>query len=397
MKFEEILDITKQAVAQSIGAEYAEKVGELTAQDDAKLVDVGRAVTETDATTERYTKALMSIIGRIEFDARKYKSSVPSIVVEPMEWGGFSEEVNFEISDNLIEDPMYNLTDGTSYAEAEHKFYQPKAVVKIFEEAKAFLIPISITREILRESFYSWDKLNSYISGVRNAIANTKAIILETYTHILLSSAAAISVRGTQTAVNLLTMAKNEGVVTDTMTAAEAVKDVDFLTFAATKISLFRKYMRRNTKGVFNSGAVTTFTPKDDNTLVLISEFAENIKTIVKANTFNDEYIGVGDYYDIPCWQAFKAEDTPNFDFETDTTVSITADPTNKLGIGTTAFEKSYIVGIAFDKRAIGICPYRTKVTTGYTAIGDFTNEFHHLLFNYKLNNNFNIVAFVVE
>lgn len=397
MKFEEIIDITKQAVAQSIGAEYAEKVSELTPQDDGKLIDIGRAVTETEATTEKFTKALMSVIGKIVFDIREYESSVPPIVVEPMEWGGFSEDVSFDITENIIEDPMYNLTDGASYAEAEHRFYQPKVVVKIFEEAKAFLIPVSITREILKESFYNWDKLNGYITGIRNATRNTRATVLETYTHILLSSAAAISVRGTQTAVNLLTMAKAEGVVADTVTAEQAVKDATFLTFATKKISLYRKYMRRNTKGVFNSGAITTFTPKDDNVLVLISEFAENIKTLVKANTYNDKYIGVGEYYDIPCWQAFEKEDTPNFDFEVDTTVSITADPTNKLGIGTTAFEKSYIVGIAFDKRAVGICPYKTKVTTNYTAIGDFTNEFHHLLFNYKLNNNFNIVAFVVE
>lgn len=397
MKFEEIIDITKQAVAQSIGAEYAKKVGELTPQDDGKLIDIGRAVTETEATTEKFTKALMSVIGKIVFDIREYESSVPPIVVEPMDWGGFSEDVTFDITENIIEDPMYNLTDGTSYAEAEHRFYQPKVVVKIFEEAKAFLIPVSITREILKESFYNWDKLNGYITGIRNATKNTRATVLETYTHILLSAASAISIRGTQTAVNLLTMAKNEGVVADTMTAKKAVKDVTFLAFATKKISLYRKYMCRNTKGVFNSGAVTTFTPKDNNILVLISEFAENIKTIVRANTYNDKYIGVGEYYDIPCWQAFEKEDTPNFDFEVDTTISISADPTNKLGIGTTAFEKSYVVGIAFDKRAVGICPYKTKVTTNYTAIGDFTNEFHHLLFNYKLNNNFNIVAFVVE
>lgn len=394
MKFEDVLDVTKKALAQSMGAEYMEQLGDLAALDDAKLVDVGRNVLEGEGTTERFTKALVSIVGRIEFDSREYKISTPSIVVNSMDWGGFVEDVQFDVSENIMQDPMYNLVDGTSYAEAEHKFYQPKVAVKIFEEAKTFLIPVSITREILRESFYSWDKLNSYISGIQNAIRTTRTAILEAYSHMLLSAAAANSIAGTQTAINLLALAKSEGRVAANMTPAEAIKDTGFLTFCTTKISLYRMYMERLLKGAFNNGNIPTFTPKDDNNLILLAEFAENIKDIVKANTFHEKYIGVGEYETISAWQAFKNTDVANFNFVTDSTISIAADSTEKLGIGNEEFTQSYVVGICFDKKALGICPYRVKTTQSYTAIGDFTNTFTHLLFNYKLNNSYNIVAF---
>ena len=176
MQFENVIDVTKKALAQSMGGEYMEQLGDLAALDDAKLVDVGHSVLDGEGTTERFTKALISVIGRIEFDNREYKISTPSIVVNSMDWGGFVEDVQFDVSENIMEDPMFNLVNGQSYAEAEHRFYQPKVAVKIFDEAKPFLIPVSITREILRESFYSWDKLNSYISGIRNAIKTTKTI-----------------------------------------------------------------------------------------------------------------------------------------------------------------------------------------------------------------------------
>lgn len=394
MKFEDVLDVTKKALAQSMGGEYMEQLGDLAALDDAKLVDVGRGVLEGNGTTEKFTKALVSVIGKIEFDSREYKISTPSIVVSSMDWGGFVEDVQFDVSENIMQDPMYNLVDGTSYAEAEHKFYQPKVAVKIFEEAKTFLIPVSVTREILREAFYSWDKLNSYISGIRNAINTTKTAILEAYSHMLLSAAAANSIAGTQTAINLLAMAKSEGRVDAAMTPAQAVKDADFLTFCTTKISLYRKYMERLLKGAFNNGNIPTFTPTGDNKLVLLAEFAENIKTIVKANTFNEKYIGVGEYESVSAWQAFKDTDVANFNFVTDSTISIAADSTEKLGIGDEEFTQSYVVGICFDKKALGICPYRVKTTQSYTAIGDFSNTFTHLLFNYKLNNSYNIVAF---
>jgi hypothetical protein len=394
MKFEDVLDVTKKALAQSMGGEYMEQLGDLAALDDAKLVDVGRGVLEGNGTTEKFTKALVSVIGKIEFDSREYKISTPSIVVNSMDWGGFVEDVQFDVSENIMQDPMYNLVDGQSYAEAEHRFYQPKVAVKIFEEAKTFLIPVSVTREILREAFYSWDKLNSYISGIRNAINTTKTAILEAYSHMLLSAAAANSIAGTQTAINLLAMAKSEGRVDAAMTPAAAIKDKDFLTFCTSKISLYRKYMERLLKGAFNNGNIPTFTPEDDNNLVLLAEFAENIKTIVKANTFNEKYIGVGEYESVSAWQAFKDTDVANFNFVTDSTISIAADSTEKLGIGDEAFTQSYVIGICFDKKALGICPYRVKTTQSYTAIGDFSNTFTHLLFNYKLNNSYNIVAF---
>lgn len=394
MKFEDVLDVTKKALAQSMGGEYMEQLGDLAALDDAKLVDVGRGVLEGNGTTEKFTKALVSVIGKIEFDSREYKISTPSIVVNSMDWGGFVEDVQFDVSENIMQDPMYNLVDGQSYAEAEHKFYQPKVAVKIFEEAKTFLIPVSVTREILREAFYSWDKLNSYISGIRNAINTTKTAILEAYSHMLLSAAAANSIAGTQTAINLLAMAKSEGRVDAAMTPAAAIKDKDFLTFCTSKISLYRKYMERLLKGAFNNGNIPTFTPEDDNNLVLLAEFAENIKTIVKANTFNEKYIGVGEYESVSAWQAFKDTNVANFNFVTDSTISIAADSTEKLGIGDEAFTQSYVVAICFDKKALGICPYRVKTTQSYTAIGDFSNTFTHLLFNYKLNNSYNIVAF---
>ena len=394
MKFEDVLDVTKKALAQSMGGEYMEQLGDLAALDDAKLVDVGRGVLEGNGTTEKFTKALVSVIGKIEFDSREYKISTPSIVVNSMDWGGFVEDVQFDVSENIMQDPMYNLVDGTSYAEAEHRFYQPKVAVKIFEEAKTFLIPGSVTREILREAFYSWDKLNSYISGIRNAINTTKTAILEAYSHMLLSAAAANSIAGTKTAINLLAMAKSEGRVDAAMTPAQAIKDADFLTFCTSKISLYRKYMERLLKGAFNNGNIPTFTPEDDNNLILLAEFAENIKTIVKANTFNEKYIGVGEYESVSVWQAFKDTDVANFNFVTDSTISIAADSTEKLGIGDEAFTQSYVIGICFDKKALGICPYRVKTTQSYTAIGDFSNTFTHLLFNYKLNNSYNIVAF---
>ena len=72
----------------------------------------------------------------------------------------------------------------------------------------------------------------------------------------------------------------------------------------------------------------------------------------------------------------------------------ISADPTNKLGIGTSEVTLTNAIGLLFDRMALGICPYRSKVTSNYTAIADFWNEYHHMLVNYILDSNYSMVAF---
>ena len=75
----------------------------------------------------------------------------------------------------------------------------------------------------------------------------------------------------------------------------------------------------------------------------------------------------------------------------------ISADPNNTLGIGETAYNGNSIVGIIYDHRAMGLCPHKVKVTTNYTAIADFWNEYYHQLVNYIIDSNYNMVALILD
>ena len=110
-----------------------------------------------------------------------------------------------------------------------------------------------------------------------------------------------------------------------------------------------------------------------------------------------EDEMSESDFDEISCWQAFKAADKPNFDFSTNSAVRISADANNTLGIGETAYNGNAIVGIIYDHRAMGICPHKVKVTTNYTAIADFWNEYYHQLVNYIIDSNFNMVALILD
>ena len=68
-----------------------------------------------------------------------------------------------------------------------------------------------------------------------------------------------------------------------------------------------------------------------------------------------------------------------------------------KLGIGKNEVKIDNVVGLIYDQRAVGLCPYKTKVTASYTASADFTTYWKHLLLNYIVNSSFNMVALIMD
>ena len=75
----------------------------------------------------------------------------------------------------------------------------------------------------------------------------------------------------------------------------------------------------------------------------------------------------------------------------------ISADASNKLGMGVEAVTINHAIALVKDRRAIGICPYKEKVTSSYTACADFWNEFTNVLVNYILDTNYSMVAFILD
>lgn len=404
MKFEQIKEVTYNALTQALGKSYFEIIPEATEEnpnpkaviqpiESYNLVDVGKDV-EDSGTVDVYVKGLIVQLGKIYVESREFVGRIPSIFIDNLEWGGYVERVVFDLA-NISDDDMYNLIDGKLY-EDDHRFYSPKAHVKIFEEGKAIRVNTSIVREQLFEAFTSWEQQNRFISGIYSNIQRTINSMLYVYALILLSSACAISDKALNNGVHLLTEAKAKGIVTDEATAETAMRDEKFLAFALERISAVRENMEV-IGTAYNNGNVPTHTPTSDSRAVLLTEFSRACKFNVRANTFNEKLLGIGEYDTVPAWQAVKDTGKTNYDFSTASTISIKADVNNKLGIGTEAVTINNCIGIVFDYYAIGMTLHKVKVTSSYNASADFWNEFSHHLLNYIIDTNYNMCAFFID
>lgn len=393
MKHVDVVALTQKAVAQAMGDTYMEQIGDLGALDSYKLADVGREVLAA-GTREVFSKALISLMAKMEIDERRYTGEIKSIFVDNFDWGGFVERVYFT-PDQIIEDDMWSLVNGTVY-ENSLKFFEPGVKAKIFEEAKGFMIPSSWSEDVLKEAFHGWEEMGRFLSGRRTMIRNTLTLALQSYAHMLISCGIAVSIAKTEKAVHLYTEALAAGIVTEGTTFEEALKSEAFNLFFMKRLAETRGYLADFGTG-FNNGDIPTFTLEDDNKLILLKAVETSFKFNGKRQTYNLDQIGFGPYETVAKWQGFAASGESNYNLDTVSTVMIAADSSNKLGIGTSAFTQAGIAAVCFDHRAMGLCPYKEKTTSNYVGSADFWNEYLHILVNYILDDNFPIVAFVYD
>lgn len=398
MQVEQIKDLTIKAVAQVLGADYmTQEDGTIAPLDDAKLIDIGKSVENMENGVENYTKALLDQLAKMYIVSDAYKSDLPDIFVDSFDWGGFVEVVNFDLS-TVIDDPMFNLIDGQSYADEEHTFYKPSVHVKIFNERKGIALPWSVAREQAMSAFSNLDEMNRFISGLNVNIENTFNIVLETYAHILVSTAAAVSDKAINTSVHLITEYNKETGNTET-DATKLLHDEAYLAWMSRRIKDIRRNISKMTKS-FNDGSVASFTPATQDRLILIGKVVDAIKFNLRADTYHENEVGFGDFDEIAFWQGHytsAGETETNFTFDDVTKISVKGDANNKLGLGTDDVTINKCIGLIYDKRGIGLCPYKTKITASYTASADFTTYWRHILLNYMLNTSFNMVALIMD
>lgn len=409
MKMVDVENVVKSAAAQMTGVHFTLKDGtvisntEIVPLESFDVVDVGTAVIDGSGdvirgTAESFLQAAISLIARMEVDARAYTGDMRNLMVKDSEWGGFLERIYFDLGD-IVTDPKWNLMENykngkKNYSTEENGYYPAKATAKIYQEGKPIMTPISLPTDQLKEACRSWEDMQAFLTGIQTAIRNTIEVGLQSMRHMLAQDAIAISIANTGTAIDLLAL--YNATIPTPITQYDAVNDPDFLTFALQTISETRDNMKTfNT--AFNDGTVPTFTDDDYSELILLNKFDKACRFKVKASTFNRDDLAIGEYTTTTSWQGINSGSN-NFDWDAVSSISIAADSNDKLGLGNTEepFIAGGVVALLFDRYALGICPYKRKVTGNYVAVGDYFNEFHHTLVNMILDTKYPIVAFYI-
>lgn len=364
---------------------------DLVKEDLTGIVDLGTEVFNANA-VDNYVKSLVNQIGRVVFVNRPYTGKIPSVLMDSWEFGSVLEKISAEIP-AAVENKTWDLVDGTTYN--QDTFYKPKVSAKFFNSQVTFEIPVSITERQVKESFSSAAQLNGFVSMIYTAVDKSMtikldALVMRTITNMIgetINADAAtltedLSV-STVRCVNLLTMYNAR--FGQTLTAEEAITDPGFIRFASYEIGLYTDRMQ-SISTLFNVGGKERFTPKDAMRVVLLSDFAAAAKTYLYADTYHEGGVTLPAADTVPYWQASGK----SFSFADNSSVKVTTSSGNDI-------EVSGVLGVIFDKDALGVSNLDRRVTTNYNAKAEFFNNYYKFDAGYFNDLNENFVVFFVK
>ena len=415
---QDIVDVTKAAISQLIGKGYMDEAdGNLAALDDQLIVDLGEKLQLTEdgdfavnSPADIMYKALLAQIGKVVIDKRTYIAKLPRLYVDVVDWGLFTEHVMIDLSDVMI-DEIWNpngyipwnasggagVAEGSRIAAIEFGYYKPPVNAKLYTKAHGVMVALTRGYDQMFTAFRGVDEYTAFVTGLYNSVENTLQAKAEIYAFMCVSMGIA-KATANGNAYDLRLMYAAAGGSTSGLTAEGLLNVPEFQAFMLRTIDETKSYMQRM-GSLYNDHDFVTFS--SDPHVIMLTAAAKAAKFGVRANTYNEELLGIGDYDEAPAWQAAIGSGvTQPYTFPIASTILLTPDAATEAGLSDVGDDPVPLYGyvaVIYDRYAMGVTLDKRKVTTQYAASRDTLNSFYHSLIRYQINDSYPIVAFYIS
>lgn len=387
MEVKQIYQLVNDATREVLGEEAS-----LLTEDLSNVVDVGTAIANANA-YDNYVKALVNRIGRTIFVTRKYKGTIPNVIFDGWEYGSIMQKIAGALPE-AQENESWELQDGASYD--PNIFKKPSVNVKFFNKRWTFEVQLSVTDEQVKESFLSKEQLNNFVDMLFNDVDKSIEVKVDSLVMRTINGAVIETVHdsygsadfGASSKVKARNLLYEYNTANGTtLTKKQALETPAFIRFASAEIMKVAERLKKMST-VYNVGKQARFTPRDALRIVLHSDFEANAKAYLYSGTFHEEYVKLPEADTVPYWQGTGAD----YDFDITSSVNALL-PTD----GSTQVEVEGIIGVMFDRDALGVVNYKRYTTSNYNGKAEFTNFWHKLFAGQFIDLNENIVVFFMQ
>lgn len=360
MTTNQIYSLVNSVTSQAIGSTA------LTAVDASTLVALGDTVLSSTTNTEAWLSTLLQRVGKTIFAFREYRNKLADMVVDDFTMGAILQKISFQLVD-AVSDPSYSLTDGGTVD--PYKIYNPEVEQKLFVQRTPYMMPITISRVLLKEAFLSEAAMQSFIGYIFGTVRNSIELSLENLGRTTINNFMA-EIYGTAREIKLVTLfntefnrGSEEG-QEPAITAAQAYNDETFLRWAVGVMNLFSDFLTDMSEK-YNDGSIPRHTPKDRQKFKVLSLFERKLETVVQWQAFREGYVSLNNYETMNFWQSQESVDKIDV---------------NKASAPSTEVKGANIVGFMYDRDALGTYQKEEDVlTTPVNAAGRYYNTFYHM------------------
>lgn len=357
---------------------------DLVKEDLTNLVDVGTEIVNADK-VDNFVNKLVHHIGKVQFNNEKYTGKAKNVLMDSWEFGAILQKIDAELPE-AFENDSWKLVNGESYD--PNIFYQPKVSSQFFDSKVTFEIPISFAEKQVKGSFSNAEQMNGFLSMLTNRVDTSFTIKLDELIMRTINNyiGAVINANDTNTSVNLLNLYNTAS--GKNLTVDKCMTDPDFLRYANFTINTYVGRISRIST-LFNIGKRERFTNKEDTNLILLNDFVNSSDVFLQADVRHNEFTGLKGVDTVPYWQgsgkSYAFSDISKIDVKI-----------NKGGTKGADVSQSGIIGVLFDRKALGVTNLDKRVTTNYNPKAEFYTNFYKADSGYFNDFNQNFIVFYV-
>lgn len=380
MEVTQIAEIVNLTTAEVTGTEAVENV------DLNSVVEMGSEVLDNDKLIDNYVKTLIDHIGKVVFVNRPYTGSTPSVMMDSWEYGAILEKIQYEGLPEAEDNDSWELEDGRSYD--PNVFYKPQVSAKFYSERRTFDIPMSFAQRQVKSAFSGAAQVQAFFAMIETAISNGMTVKMDSLVQLTLANAIATVYNNRVTnpvqyypLVTMYVAATGD----NTVTASNALVKPEFCRWASMTMRRVVARMRKLST-LFNAGGKYRHTPADRLHLILHSDFTAAAEAYLYSDTYHNEFVKLPKAEEVAFWQGSGT----GFAWEDTSKIVVTPSGSD---VPTTVND---VLGIAWDRDALGVTNLDRRVTTNWNPKAEFTNNWYKFDAGYFNDMNENIAVFTL-
>lgn len=361
MKVEQIYEIVNDTTKEILGESDL-----VATADNGKIVDIGEAVIGSQ-NMDNYVRTLVDRIGKVVFVDRPYEGNVPSVLMTETEWGAITEKIKYVGLPEATENETWELTDGESYD--PNVFTKPQVGAKFYSKRTTFEVPMSFVQRQIKSAFSGAGQVAAFFGMIENTIAKTMTVkqdslIMKTIGNFAMHAKTDATDVGYVRYVKLGTMYRTQ--FSKETTGEALLYDPEFVRYS----SMIIKRIAMRMSGIstlFNANGNPRNTVAKYLHMILHADFTSAAEAYLQSDTYHDEFTKLPKAEVVPFWQGSGSA------FGWSDTSSIKGIPSG----GSEAVTVSNVLGVLFDRDALGVCNLDRRVTSNWNGKAEFTNNWY--------------------
>ena len=316
--------------------------------------------------------AISQMVSKTIFATRPYSRKFRGIFVDNAAYGGHVRKINY-IDQPAVDDDAYSLADASKPDMYEVR--KPKVVQTNFYGYNTYSDFVTRFREQLQVAFSGPEQLGEFFANLMTEWSNKHEQFHETMARTAILNFIGGKLAGdTSNVIHLLTEYK-AFTGDDTLTAQTIYRPANYKAFVQwmySRIATITDMMtERSSKFHTNLDGGRTFmrhSPLRDQRVYLYSPTRYQTEMMAIADVYHDNFLKLSENETVNFWQSISTPDTIKI-----TPTYLKA--TGVVGAHASAINQANVIGVIFDREAIGISTYAEEMSvTPYNSRGRYWN-----------------------